>query len=388
MATIAPRSGTASAAVTDRRRNRPDLVLLGSVLALSAFGLLMIFAATRAAREQNQQLATFDMERQMIFATAGIILMFVFSVIDYRELRNYLPVIAIFTMIALAAVFAFPPIRGAQSWIPLGGFFQLQPSEFAKIVIILGIAAVLAEEREGGGLTWRRIALATLIVAIPGVLIFRQPDLGTSMTLPFILLAMMFAAGLRWRKIVTMALGALLSLIAVFQMNLLQSHQLERIQVFLNPELDPQGAGFQLNQSKLAIGSGQLFGKGLLNGVQTAVPDSQNDFIFSVIGEQFGFIGGLLVLSVFLVVVWRLFIIAANARDRFGSLVAVGVAAMITFHVFVNIGMTIGIMPVTGLSLPFISQGGSFYLAMAMSIGIANSIHLRRSPVPGETYIL
>ena len=386
MATIAPTG--ASTVVDERRRNRPDVVLLGAVLVLSAFGLLMIYAATRAARELNEQLSTFDMERQMIFATAGIILMFVFSVVDYRELRNYLVYIGIAMMGALGAVFLFAPIRGAQSWIPLGGFFQLQPSEFAKLFIIVAVAAVLAEEREGGGLTWRSIITATAVVVVPGILIFRQPDLGTSMTLPFILVAMMFAAGLGWRKIAAMGLGAVLSTIAVFRFDVLAQHQLDRIRVFLRPELDPQGIGFQLNQSKIAIGSGQLFGKGLLNGVQTAVPDSQNDFIFSVIGEQFGFVGGLLVLAVFLVVIWRLFVIAANARDRFGALLAIGIAAMITFHVFVNIGMTIGMMPVTGLSLPFISQGGSFYLAMAMSIGVANSIWLRRSPVPGETYIV
>lgn len=387
MATIAGRD-VGSSAVVERRRNRPDVVLLGSVLALSAFGLLMIYSATRVAREQQQQLATFDMERQMIFATAGIILMFVFSVIDYRELRNYLPWIGLATMASLAAVFAFPPIRGAQSWIPLGGLFQLQPSEFAKIVIILGIASLLAVERSGSRLPWRTIGLAAAVVAVPGALIFRQPDLGTSMVLPFILLVMLFAAGLNWKQLTWILTAAVMGVVAVFQLGFLKAHQLERIQVFLDPDLDPQGLGFQLNQSKLAIGSGQLFGKGLLNGVQTAVPDAQNDFIFAVIGEQFGFVGGLLVLAVFFVVIWRLFVISANARDRFGSMVSIGIAAMISFHVFVNIGMTIGIMPVTGLSLPFISQGGSFYLAMAISIGIANSIWLRRSPVPGETYIV
>jgi rod shape-determining protein RodA len=387
MATLSGRD-LGSAAVAERRRNRPDVVLLGAVLALSAFGLLMIYSATRVARQQNEQLATFDMERQMIFATAGIILIFVFSVLDYRELRSYMPYIGIATMLALVAVFAFAPIRGAQSWIPLGGFFQLQPSEFAKIAIILGVGSVLAIERSGQHLPWRTIAVAAILVAIPGVLIFRQPDLGTSMALPFILLVMLFAAGLSWKQLTWIFTVGVVAVVAVFRAGLLKQHQLDRIQVFLNPELDPQGIGFQLGQSKLAIGSGQLFGKGLLNGVQTAVPDAQNDFIFSVIGEQFGFVGGLLVLAVFLVVIWRLFVISANARDRFGSMVAIGIAAMITFHVFVNIGMTIGIMPVTGLSLPFISQGGSFYLAMAISMGIANSIWLRRSPVPGETYIV
>jgi rod shape-determining protein RodA len=387
MAAITGRD-VSSSAVAERRRNRPDVVLLVAVLALSAFGLLMIYSATRAARERQDQLATFDMERQMIFATAGIILIFLFSVIDYRELRTYMPVIGVGTMAALAAVFAFPPIRGAQSWIPLGGVFQLQPSEFAKVAVIIGTASVLAVERPQARLPWKTIAVAAAISAVPGVLIFRQPDLGTSMVLPFVLLVMLFAAGLNWKQLTWILTAAVVGVVAVFRFGFLKAHQLERIRVFLDPELDPQGLAFQLNQSKLAIGSGQLFGKGLLNGVQTAVPDAQNDFIFSVIGEQFGFVGGLLVLAVFLVVVWRLFVISANARDRFGSMLAIGIAAMITFHVFVNIGMTIGIMPVTGLSLPFISQGGSFYLAMAISIGIANSIWLRRSPVPGETYIV
>jgi cell division protein FtsW (lipid II flippase) len=234
MATLAGRD-LGSAAVAERRRNRPDVVLLGAVLALSAFGLLMIYSATRVAREQNQQLATFDMERQMIFATAGIILIFVFSVLDYRELRNYLPYIGVATMLSLAAVFAFPPIRGAQSWIPLGGFFQLQPSEFAKIVIIVGVASVLAVERPGARLPWRIIAIASAMVAVPGVLIFRQPDLGTSMVLPFILLVMLFAAGLSWKQLTWIFTVGIVSVVAVFRLGLLKEHQLERIQVFLEP---------------------------------------------------------------------------------------------------------------------------------------------------------
>jgi rod shape determining protein RodA len=180
-------------------------------------------------------------------------------------------------------------------------------------------------------------------------------------------------------------------IIAVFRFELLSEYQMNRIEVLFKPEIDPQGIGYQLIQSTNAIGSGQLFGKGLFaEDSFTAfqyVPEQENDFIFTAVAEQLGFVGGLLVLIAFVLIIWRLLIIAANARDRFGALIASGIAAMMVFHVFVNIGMTIGIMPVTGLPLPFLSQGGSFYMAMTMALGIANSIWLMRTPVPGENQL-
>ena len=162
------------------------------------------------------------------------------------------------------------------------------------------------------------------------------------------------------------------------------------ISVLVNPAIDPQGIGYNLRQSKLAIGSGQLFGRGLFQGTQTNfeyVPEQETDFIFTAVGEQLGFVGALLVLIAFAVIVWRLLVIASNARDRFGALIAAGVAAMIAFHVVVNVGMTIGIMPVTGLPLPFLSSGGSFYIAMTMALGVANSVWLLRTPEPGENQL-
>jgi rod shape determining protein RodA len=265
----------------------------------------------------------------------------------------------------------------------------LQPSEFGKVVAILVVAALLGAERgERDGLPWKRVAMCTAAVLVPAVLIARQPDLGTTMALPFILVAMLFAGGLSLRQMGIIVGGGLVAVFAAIRLGFLAEHQMQRIRAFIDPELSTPDALFQLNQSKLAIGSGQMFGKGLFNGAPTAVPDQQNDFIFSVIGEQFGFVGGILVLGVFLVIVWRLLIIAAQARDTFGQMAAVGIAATVAFHVFVNIGMTIGMAPVTGLPLPFVSQGGSFYLAMAIAVGIANSIWLRRSPIPGETYIV
>jgi rod shape determining protein RodA len=387
MSILAPASSPSSSAVADRRRNRPDTVLLASVVALSSFGLLMIYSATRVARELEQELSTVDMERQMIFFTAGLIAMLGFSFVDYRELRNFLPLIYGATVLALVVVFFFPEVNGSHRWIPLGPF-ALQPAEFAKVITILGVATLISHNREQQRLPWRTIAAAVVMMGVPGYLILRQPDLGTTMTFPFILLAMLFVGGMNWKQLSWIVAGGVVTVVAAFRLDLFADHQMNRIRVFLDPSVDPQGIGFQLQQSKLAIGSGQVFGKGLFVGTQTAVPEQETDFIFSVIGEQFGFIGGLLVILVFLIVVWRLFVIAAHARDRFGAVVAVGIAAMIAFHVFVNVGMTIGIAPVTGVPLPFISQGGSFFLAMSIAVGIANSIWLRRSPVPGETYIV
>lgn len=376
-------------AVEDPRGNRPDVLLLSMVVALSLFGLLMIYSVTRFDLERSDLLPTVSMERQMIFVTAGFIALFLFSRLDYREYRNFLPMIYAATVLLLLVVFLFDPIKGARRWIPIG-VFNLQPAEFAKIVAIMGSAQLLQHVGEGQRLEWRMIGRTGALMALPTALVFMQPDLGTAMVFPFVWLVMLAAAGLNWKQFTTLIVGGAGTVIAMFRFGLLRQHQLERIQVFLDPTIDPQGMGYTLRQSKLAIGSGQLFGKGLFEGTQTNlsyVPEQETDFIFTAVGEQLGFIGGVLVIAAFLVLVWRLVVIAALARDRFGTLLVVGITGMIMFHVFVNIGMTIGIAPVTGLPLPFLSQGGSFFMAMAIAAGIANSVYLRRSPVPGEPFM-
>lgn len=372
-----------------RRNNRTDWILVGTMLLLSGFGLLMIYSATRDT-------GTFSMERQMIFVTAGLLIFAITSNIDYREYRGMVAVASIVILVLLGAVFFFPPVENVNRWIPLGPF-NLQPAEFAKVVVIVALAALLAppaprdEMTTPRVLTWRRMVEASVVVAIPGYLILRQPDLGTAMVFSFILVVMIFMSGATWRQMTTVLVTGVVAVVAILEFHLLSPYQMDRIEVLVDQDIDPQGIGYQLNQSKSAIGSGQLFGKGLFaEDSFTAfqyVPEQQNDFIFTAVAEQLGLVGGLLVLLAFAVVVWRLLVIAANARDRFGALVATGIAAMIMFHVFVNIGMTIGIMPVTGLPLPFISQGGSFYMAMSLSLGIANSIWLMRTPVPGENQL-
>jgi rod shape determining protein RodA len=369
-----------------RRGNRSDKVLMGTMLLLSGFGLLMIYSAT-------QSTGSFSMERQMIFVAAGIIVYIVASNIDYREYRLWIPIASLLIMVLLVVVFFFEPVNGAQRWIELG-FFKLQPAEFAKVVVIVALASILAPpvrgDMERRPLAWSRIGQAMLLVSIPAYLILREPDLGTALVFAFIVYVMLFAAGATWRQMVALGIGGAISSIAIWELGLLADYQMDRIRILIDPTIDPQGIGYNLAQSKLAIGSGQLFGSGLFAGTQTNfeyVPEQETDFIFTAVGEQLGFVGGLLVLVAFAVIIWRLLVIAVNARDRFGALIAVGIAAMMMFHVFVNVGMTIGIMPVTGLPLPFLSQGGSFYLAMTLALGIANSIWLMRTPVPGENQL-
>ena len=371
----------------DRGRNKSDRILFGTMLALSAFGLLMVYSATRSS-------GSVGMERQMIFVAAGLTLYAVISNIDYRELKNLIPIVSIAVLVGLFVVYLFEPVNGARRWIDLG-FFKLQPAEFAKVMVILLLAAILSpsnrEELGQRQLTWPTVIRAISIVALPAVLVLFEPDLGTTLVFGFILFVMLFVAGATWRQMLALAATAALGVAAVLQFKLLEEYQMNRILVLFRPEIDPQGIGYNILQSRYAVGSGQLFGKGLFaEGTQTSfeyVPEQETDFIFTAVAEQLGFVGGVLVVAAFAVIIWRLLVIAANARDRFGALIAAGLAAMMVFHVFVNVGMTIGIMPVTGIPLPFLSAGGSFYLAMTLALGIANSVWLMRTPVPGENQL-
>lgn len=370
-----------------RRDNKFDRILFATMLALSGFGLLMIYSATRDS-------GTFSMERQMIFVAAGLIIYLVVSNIDYREYRGIVPMISVVTLLLLLAVFVFDSVNNVSRWIPLGSF-NLQPAEFAKVVVIVVLASHLAPSRRDElgprTMSWQKVLQAVGIVAVPAALVYMQPDLGTTLVFGFILFAMLFVSGATWRQLVSLLVALVLAVAAVLQFGLLSEYQINRLRLLIDSGIDPQGIGYQLQQSKNAIGSGQLFGKGLFReGTLTDfnyVPEQENDFIFTAVGEQLGLIGGLLVLAAFAVIVWRLLVISANARDRFGALIAAGTAAMVMFHVFVNIGMTIGIMPVTGLPLPFLSQGGSFYMSMALALGIANSVWLMKTPVPGENQL-
>ena len=255
-------------------------------------------------------------------------------------------------------VLFMPPRSGASRWIPLWNF-QLQPSEFAKVGIIVVLAGVLAPAREEG-MRWSRLGSGLGVVALPSILIYRQPDLGTMLVVSFLTIALLFAAGTTFRQLLVLVSGGVGAVLVVWQQGWLKAYQINRVAGFLDQGSDLQGVNYHLNQSQIAIGSGQLFGRGLFEGTQTRlsfVPAQTTDFIFTTIGEQMGFIGGAIVIAIYALLIWRVLMIANGASDRFGSLIAVGVAAFLSFHIFINIGMTIGIAPVTGLPLPFVSVG-------------------------------
>ncbi|MDP8959803.1 MAG: rod shape-determining protein RodA [Actinomycetota bacterium] len=375
----------------ERRRPWPDFVVIFVVALLGSLGALMVYSSSAPRLEALGGDPAELLRRHVLFLALGVVVFILASLRDYRDLRHLAPAIYGLTVLALAMVLT--PLghfaRGAQRWIEIGAL-QLQPSEFAKPALIITLAAVLAPAVQDR-VRWRRVVEVLALTAVPSLLIFLQPDLGTMLVFGFITLVMLFAAGVTFRQLIVLLAGGGLGFVVLLRLGLLRTYQVARLTAFLDPAADPTQAGYNQLQSEIAIGSGQMFGKGLFAGSQTNlafVPAQTTDFIFTAVGEQLGFVGAALVLAAYLVVIWRLLATAAVARDRFGSLVATGAAALITFHTFVNIGMTLGIMPVTGIPLPFMSHGGSSMAAMALTLGFAHAVWLRRSPIPGETYIL
>ena len=365
------------------RALRPDLVLILSYLALSGLGLVMIYSASAPRLIAEGGSATEAVFRQMIFVGVGIVAFFLSSLIEHRTLKMLAPIAYVASLITLIIVLFGPVRAGATRWIPLGGF-QFQPSEFAKVTVILALAAMLAASRDKA-LHWMEIGRSVVLVAIPAALIFRQPDLGTMLVFGFVAVVMVFTAGTTWRQFAFLTIATLVASISLFKVGAIKAYQITRITAFLDPTADTVNTGYNLARSKIAIGSGGWFGRGLFEGTQTnlsLVPEQSTDFIFTAIGEQLGFVGATVVIGLFAVITWRLLIAAANGRDRFSQLVAIGVAAMLVFHAFVNIGMTVRITPVTGLPLPFLSAGGTAYLAMSVALGLGHSVWMRRSPVP------
>jgi rod shape determining protein RodA len=376
---------------TRRPRSRPDLLLIMGVAALSALGLLMIYTVTAPRNEAAGLDPGGDMIRQALFMGLGVTVFAVSSLISDRQWKALAPYVYAGSVLLLVAVLTpLGDLRsGAQRWIPLGPI-DLQPSEVAKPAMILALAALLSLG-ESTRVRWVRIGQTIAVMALPSALIFIQPDLGTMLTFGFIALVMLFVAGTSLRQIALLVVGALVVVVIAFQLEILKEYQLDRLTGFLNSGEAELTLNYNQTQSQIAIASGGLFGRGLSQGTQTNgafVPAQRTDFIFTALAEQLGFAGSAAVLALFALVIWRLLVTAAAARDRFGYLLGAGMAAMTVFHVFVNIGMTQRLMPVTGLPLPFMSYGGSFYLSMALGLGMVHSVWLRRSPVPGERFLL
>lgn len=383
---LAASSGEPVLLLQRERALRPDLLLILPYLALSGLGIVMIYSASAPRLEALGQDPASVMRDQVIFVVIGVVVFIAASLIEHRTLHLLAPVAYLISLVTLLVVLFGPKRAGTHRWIEIGPL-TFQPSEFAKVAVILALAALLASAVDQT-LRWDHIARAVAIVGIPAALIFKQPDLGTMLVFGFIAVVMLFVGGTTWRQLTFLVLGATVGAVGLFQAGWIKAFQLQRLTAFLDPAAhSAQTALYNQLQSEIAIGSGGFLGKGLFGGTQTNlsfVPQQATDFIFTAIGEQLGFVGATIVLGLFAVMVWRLLVAAANGRDRFSQLVAAGVAAMMVFHIFVNVAMTMQWMPVTGLPLPFLSAGGTAFISMSLALGFAHSVWMRRSPVPSE----
>src|SRR5580704_14492861 len=352
-----------------------DWVLLLVVLALSLLGTILIWSATAPTLQlQGADPRTYFM-KQLLNVAIGLVLMAAVSMLDYRQIRLLSPVVLVVSCLGLLVVLTplGSVVNGAKSWISLPGGFQIEPSEYAKLSLILVAAMILSEVRPGE----TRPRLRALMIAVgcslvPLVLVLAEPDLGVVMLMLAMLIGLIALSGARLRWLAALVAAGALGITAVIKLHLLKAYQVSRLTSFLHPSADPLGTGYSAFQSKIAIGSGGMTGQGLFHGQLVAggfVPEQHTDFIFAVAGEEIGFAGEMVIIGLLAIVLLRAFRIAAKADDQFGMLVASGVGIWFAVQSFINIGMTIGIMPVTGLPLPFVSYGGSAMFADMIAIG-------------------
>lgn len=371
----------------ERRQLRDlDPVLFLVTLALVICGLVVIYSATRSLPGVPHP--HYYVQRQAQWAVLGLLAGIAVLGYDYRALQKWTYVLYIGTVAVLAAVMVLGfSAAGAERWLALGPV-RLQPSEFAKVSIILTLAAYLDRKQDLSRLS--SLIGPLLHVAPPMVLIALQPDIGTALVFAAITLGMLYFAGAQPKHLFLLILAGVGAIALAGYLTLqgyvplLKDYQVRRLAVFLDPYADPTGDGWNVIQSMIAIGSGGFFGKGLFGGSQTQlnfVPARHTDFIFSVIGEEFGFLGATFILFLFALLIWRLLRVTVLAKDRYGMLIAGGITSMFFFHILVNVGMTLGVMPITGITLPFLSQGGSSLMANLICIGIASNIVMRRRKI-------
>lgn len=353
-----------------------DFTLLITSAAIIVYSLITISSATHVNNPSEERF--WFVQRQGLFALADVIFAIIFMNFDYRGLQQHGKKLYIFNIIMLLAVMFFGHAAlGAQRWIQIGPI-SLQPSEFSKLIMIICMAAIL-EERMGSLNSLRDLLPVAVYVGIPFLLVLKQPDLGTSLVFMAIFFGMIITCGIPWRILFGLMIAGIASFPLIWQF--LKDYQKMRIMVFLDPNVDPLGSGYHIIQSKIAIGSGGLFGKGLFEGTQSQLnflPENHTDFIFAVVGEEFGFVGAVILLLLYLILLIRGIQIAKESYDVFGRLLAVGITSMLAFHVLVNVGMTTGIMPVTGIPLPLMSYGISALTTDILAIAILMNIHMRK----------
>jgi len=361
-----------------------DRIMNSAVLLLLFLGVILVYAATRDWFASNGLDPEYYLKRQLINVIIGIALAYGTTLIDYRLLRAYTPIVwgvGVLGLIAVLVPGLGSTVNGARSWIAFPGGFQIQPAELAKISIIVGMALILAERVAGEDEPTDRQVLQSLgVAAVPVLLIVLQPDLGTVLIIAACIITMIAVSGARLRWVIGLLVVGVTGAYLAVASGEVSEYQLNRLRSFVDPSADPQASGYQLRQARITIGSGGFFGKGLFDGPQTNgrfVPEQHTDFIFTVAGEEIGFLGAGLILVLYSIILMRAFSIARRTNDLFGRMVCVGVIAWFSFQIFENIGMTMGLMPMTGVPLPFLSYGGSSMFANMIGVGLLQNIYQR-----------
>jgi rod shape determining protein RodA len=361
-----------------------DPILTIAVAILLIMGTLLVYAATRDWYAANGLDPQYYLKRHVINIAIGIMLAWGTTVIDYRLLRAYTPILWGLGVLGLAFVLIpglGAEVNGAQAWIPLPGGFQIQPAELAKISIIVGISMLLSERSHNSDEPTKNDVLRALAVAaLPILLILLQPDMGTVFIISASVVAILAVSGAPVKWVAGLLILAVAGGIVATKAGVISEYQVKRLQAFVDPNADAQGSGYQLRQARITVGSGGLLGTGLFNGPQTNgrfVPEQQTDFIFTVAGEELGFVGSGFIVLLYIVILMRAFGIARRSSDPYGQMVCTGVIAWFAFQTFENIGMTLGLMPMTGVPLPFMSYGGSSMFANLIGFGLLQNVHAR-----------
>jgi rod shape determining protein RodA len=374
--------------------NRPirlpgiDWLLLLAVLALTVLGTLLVWSATSNREDLTGGDPSAYLSKQVVNIAIGLVLMVTVMATDHRWVRILAPLVYLASVGGLVLVLTMgTTVNGSRSWLMIGGL-SIQPSEFAKLAVVVGMALVVAERSEG---RWRSrvgsvdVFAMLAVAAVPATLIMLQPDLGTMLVLSATVFGVLAASGARRRWLMLLAAGGVAAGVAAVAGGLLKDYQVDRFLAFTDPDLDPRGAGYNVEQARIAVGNGGLFGQGLFDGSQTRsgfVPEQHTDFVFTVAGEELGLVGAGVLIALLGVVLWRALTIAAHTDDMFGRMAAAGIACWFGFQAFQNIGMCLGIMPVTGVPLPFVSYGGSSMFAGMLAVGLLQNIHLRAIAAP------
>jgi rod shape determining protein RodA len=382
--------GVARATVARSRVRVPgvDWMLMLATVAVLVIGTLLVWSSTAANPALTHDDPTAYLKKHLVNIAIGMVLFLLVLATDHRWVRILAPLVYVASVLGLALVLVMgSTINGSRSWLMLGGM-SVQPAEFAKLAVIIGMALIVAERTEGS----RRhrighvdVLLMLAVAGLPALLILLQPDLGTMLVLTATVFGVLAVAGVARRWLFLLLAGGIAAAAGVVVAGVLKPYQVDRFMAFTNPDLDPRGAGYNTTQARIAIGNGGLFGQGLFHGSQTRsgfVPEQHTDFVFTVAGEELGLVGAGVLIALFAVILWRALSIATHAEDMFGRVAAAGIACWFAFQTFQNVGMCLGIMPVTGVPLPLVSYGGSSMFASLMALGLLQNIHLRSSVPP------